>query len=170
MQCVLSLLCGENIYENSSYLLTGENDRTIRYLDLGKDVNNKYRAKNSYIINTPTNLTNCEYKKLKVNGTSILESNEEKIKFQDLVIIKIIMECIFILLKKKIKSGYSTRNLDVSYKGAITDLLTFNLDNDSSEKIFWFHLLVMVLKSMEIKNYKYLCLLLILFYIIIYLI
>ena len=141
VQCVLSPLCGENSYENSSYLLTGGNDRTIRYWDLGKDVNNEYRAKNSYIVNTPTNMTNCEYKKLKVNGTTILESNEvfnqteTKNKIPGFSEYQNYNGIHYYSAEKNIKSGYSTRNLDVSHKSVITDLLTFNLDNDNTEKI-----------------------------------
>jgi hypothetical protein len=62
VQSVLSPLCGDvDNYENSSYLLSGGNDRTIRYWDINRDINNEYKATNSYIINTPTNMTNCIY-------------------------------------------------------------------------------------------------------------
>ena len=140
VQCVLSPLCGENFYENTSYLLTGGNDRTIRYWDLSKDLTNEFRSKNSYIVNTPTNMTNCEYKKFKVNGTTILESNEifnqpetknKIIGFSDYQNYNGIN---YYSSEKNIKSGYSTRNLDVSHKSVVTDLLTFNLDEEYIEK------------------------------------
>ena len=139
-QCVLSPFCGDINYENCSYLLTGGNDRTIRYWDIAKDLTNEYRSKNSYIVNTPTNMTNCEYKKFKINGTTILESNEifnqPEIKnkipgFSDYQNYNGIN---YYSSEKNIKSGYSTRNLDVSHKSVVTDLLTFNLDDDFIEK------------------------------------
>jgi len=39
-----------------------------------------------------------------------------------------------IALSKNIYSGYSTRNLDVSHKSVITDLLSFNLNDNINEK------------------------------------
>ena len=144
VQCVLSPLCGENIYENTSYLLTGGNDRTIRYWDISKDVNKEYKSLNSYIINTPTNMNNCVYKKFIVNGTTVLQSNEifnmvkteEKIpgfsEYQNYNGIN------YYSSEKNINSGYSTRNLDVSHKSVITDLLTYNLNDNNNEKPYNF--------------------------------
>ena len=139
VQCVLSPLCGENNYENVSYLITGGNDRTIRYWDLSKDVKNEYN-KNSYIVNTPTNMTYCAYKRFKYKDTTILESNEvfnqpeTKNKIPGFSEYQNYNGIHYYSSEKNIKSGYSTRNLDVSHKSIITDLLTFNLDNNYTEK------------------------------------
>ena len=139
VQCVLSPLCGDNNYENVSYILTGGNDRTIRYWDLSKDLKNEYN-KNSYIVNTPTNMTNCVYKRFKYKDTTILESNEvfnqpkTKNKILGLSEYQNYNGIHYYSSEKNIKSGYSTRNLDVSHKSVVTDLLTFNLDNNYSEK------------------------------------
>ena len=136
VQCVLSPLCGENSFENASYIITGGNDRTIRYWDLSRDVNNKYLHKNSYIVNTPTNMTNCVFKQFKLNGTTVLESNEvfnqpeTKIKIPGFSDYQNYNGINYYSSEKNIKSGYSTRNLDVSHKSVVTDLLAFNLDED----------------------------------------
>jgi len=77
VQCVLSPLCGELFYENTPYLLAAGNDRTIRYWDISKDLEKKeYRASNSYIVNTPTDMTDCQYKKYNIKDTTIILSNE----------------------------------------------------------------------------------------------
>ena len=139
VQCVLSPLCGENNYENVSYLLTGGNDRTIRYWDLSKDIRNEYN-KNSYIVNTPTNMAYCVYKRFKYKDTTILESNEVfnqpeiKNKIPGFSEYQNYNGIHYYSSEKNIKSGFSTKNLDVSHKSIITDLLTFNLDNDFTEK------------------------------------
>ena len=139
VQCVLSPICGETSYDNTSYLLAGGNDRTIRYWDINKDINKEYRPSNSYIINTPTNMTNCIFEGFKINGTMIIQSNEifngpetmQKIpgfsEYQNYNGIN------YYSSEKDIKTGYCTRNLDVSHKSAITDLLTFNLNDNIGE-------------------------------------
>ena len=139
VQCVLSPICGETSYDNVSYLLAGGNDRTIRYWDINKDINKEYRPSNSYIINTPTNMTNCIFEGFKINGTMIIQSNEffngsetmQKIpgfsEYQNYNGIN------YYSSEKDIKGGYCTRNLDVSHKSVITDLLTFNLNDNIGE-------------------------------------
>ena len=141
VQCVLSPLCGENVYENAPYLLTGGNDRTIRYWDLSRDTNGELKEKNSYIVNTPTNMTNCVFNKIKIDKNStVLQSNEvfnqpeTKNKIPGFSEYQNYNGINYYSSEKSIQSGYSTRNLDVSHKSAVTDLLTFNLDNDYIEK------------------------------------
>jgi phosphoinositide-3-kinase regulatory subunit 4 len=139
VQCVLSPLCGENSYDNASYIITGGNDRTIRYWDLARDLAGKYVSRNSYIVNTPTNMTNCVYKKFKINGTLVLESNEvfnqpeTKNKIPGFSDYQNYNGINYYSSEKNIQSGYSTRNLDVSHKSVVTDLLAFNLDDDYTE-------------------------------------
>ena len=140
VQCVLSPLCGDvDNSENVQYLLSSGNDRTIRYWDINRDINNEYKPSNSYIINTPTNMTNCIYEGFKSLNTMILQSNEffngpetmEKIpgfsEYQNYNGIN------YYSSEQNIKSGYCTRNLDVSHKSIVTDLLTFNLKDNNNE-------------------------------------
>ena len=141
VQCVLSPLCGDNVYENASYLLSGGNDRTIRYWDISRDTNGEIREKNSYIVNTPTNMTNCVYSQIKIDKHStIIQSNEifnqpeTKQKIPGFSEYQNYNGINYYSSEKSIKSGYSTRNLDVSHKSAVTDLLTFNLDDDNTER------------------------------------
>jgi WD40 repeat protein len=139
VQCVLSPLCGDNSYENTSYLLTGGNDRTIRYWDITKE-NKEYKAINSYIVNTPTNMNDCTFKKYIVNTTTIFQSNEvfnsdiTKDKIPGFSEYQNYNGINYYSGEKNINSGYSTRNLDVSHKSVITDLLSFNLNDNINEK------------------------------------
>ena len=139
VQCVLSPLCGDNSYENTSYLLTGGNDRTIRYWDITKE-NKEYKAINSYIVNTPTNMNDCTFKKYIVNRTTIFQSNEvfnsdiTKDKIPGFSEYQNYNGINYYSGEKNIYSGYSTRNLDVSHKSVITDLLSFNLNDNINEK------------------------------------
>ena len=89
-------------------------------------------------------MNNCVYKKFIVNGTTVLQSNEifnmvkteEKIpgfsEYQNYNGIN------YYSSEKNINSGYSTRNLDVSHKSVITDLLTYNLNDNNNEKPYNF--------------------------------
>ena len=154
-QCVFSPPCdiyfynsnSENnfYYENSSYILSAGNDRTIRYWDISKEGLNEPHKK-SCIVNTPINMTFCEYNKSIFPGcqTIILQSNET---FNDIG-------------KKMNMPGFSdyqnyngvqyhsftqnyftgdlldhcSRISDASHKSVITDLLVMNLDSKNSEE------------------------------------
>ena len=143
VQSVLSPLCGDFYYQNAPYLLAAGNDRTIRYWDISKDAEKKeYKGTNSYIINTPTVMTDCKYLKNNINGTTVIESNEifnqKKIKenitgfseYQNYNGVN------YYSSSKDPKNGCSTKNLDVSHKSVITDLLCMNLNKEKNEKIY----------------------------------
>ena len=84
-------------------------------------------------------MTNCVYKKFKINGTLVLESNEvfnqpeTKNKIPGFSDYQNYNGINYYSSEKNIQSGYSTRNLDVSHKSVVTDLLAFNLDDDYTE-------------------------------------
>ena len=141
VQCVLSPLCGELFYENTPYLLAAGNDRTIRYWDISKDLEKKeYRASNSYIINTPTDMTDCQYKKYNIKDTTIFLSNElynkknEEMKqnIQGFSEYQNSNGINYYSSTKGFKSGFRTKNLDVSHKSVITDLICVNLDEEKN--------------------------------------
>ena len=68
-------------YLNSSFIITGGNDKIIRYWDISKEGINNINGNNlndrgSYIINAPNNLSYANYSKSSFNDLVILQSNE----------------------------------------------------------------------------------------------
>lgn len=57
--------------ENSPYLITAGNDRTIRYWDLTRDM-----VKNSYLVSCPNRVNTCNFSSCSFGDTTILQSNE----------------------------------------------------------------------------------------------
>jgi hypothetical protein len=83
VQCIASPYGDKNNfnYINTSYIITGGNDSTIRYWDLSKEGINYINGNNlndrgSYIINAPNNLSYANYSKSSFSDFIILQSNE----------------------------------------------------------------------------------------------
>ena len=90
VQCVampLGLEFSNNLYKNTSYIISAGNDMTIRYWDLEKEKINNNKSfrkeivenlenKRSYIINAHNNISFCKFTKCSFNGTDIIQSNE----------------------------------------------------------------------------------------------
>ena len=83
VQCIASPFGDKNNinYYNTSYIITGGNDSTIRYWDLTKEGINYINGNNlndrgSYIINAPNNLSYANYSKSSFSDFIILQSNE----------------------------------------------------------------------------------------------
>ena len=137
-QCIASPFGDKNNnnnYFNTSYIFTGGNDSTIRYWDLTKEGINYINGNNlndrgSYIINAPNNLSYANYSKSSFSDFVILQSNEsyddlgKKSNLSGFSEYQNYNGIHYYSSEKNIKSGYSTRNLDVSHKSIITDLLT----------------------------------------------
>ena len=92
VQCISAPYCDKSIsnsninYLNSSFIITGGNDSTIRYWDVSRDGINYINGNNlndrgSYIINAPNDLAYCNYSKSSFSDFIILQSNES---FDDL--------------------------------------------------------------------------------------
>ena len=74
VQCVASPYCTTN-FENTPYLISGGNDKIIRYWDITKEGLNASEKK-SFLVNAPSTLSNCIFTKSVYNNTIIIQSNE----------------------------------------------------------------------------------------------
>ena len=85
-------------------------------------------------------MNDCTFKKFIINRTTIFQSNEvfnsdiTKDKIPGFSEYQNYNGINYYSGEKNINSGYSTRNLDVSHKSVITDLLSFNLNDNVNEK------------------------------------
>ena len=154
VQCISSPLCEINNqnyfqYDNCPYIITSGNDMSIRYWDLTKEgiknINgNNLCEKGSYIINSPNNMSYCQFSKNAFYGLTVLQSNES-FEYLD---------------KKKNMPGFSeyqnyngityhsviqnefdpnsdlkfcTKISEVSHKGIISDLLSYSIYSNEGQ-------------------------------------
>ena len=139
-----------NLYKNTSYIISGGNDMTIRYWDLTKEkinINKSYRNNNidefenksSYIINAHNNISYCKFTKCSFNGTYILQCNEvydskkkkktmnglSQYQYFNGIAFHALSQNEFDESNQELK--FCTKIADASHKGIITDLLTYNV-------------------------------------------
>ena len=141
-----------NLYKNTSYIISAGNDMTIRYWDFSREkINNnksfknidEFENKKSYIINAHNNISFCKFTKTSFNGTDILQSNEsynskKKKKnmnglseFQNFngVAFHALSQNEFEFDKNNEELRFCTKLADAAHKSIITDLLPYRLNN-----------------------------------------
>ena len=147
-----SLEFSNNLYKNTSYVISAGNDMTIRYWDFLKDksINNKqykknnideYENKRSYIINAHNNISYCQFTKTSFNGTDILQSNESydskkkkkymngfsEYQYFNGVAFHALCQNEFDESNEELK--FCTKLANASHKNIITDLLQYRITN-----------------------------------------
>ena len=155
VQCVaapLGVRSEDDRYQNTSYIISGGNDMTIRYWDFSKeidvykqlDISNEEKNK-SYIINTLNNISYCKFTQSSFNGTDIIQSNEEynyKKKKKNMKGLSICQYyngiCFHALKQNEFDESdevlrYCTKLSDASHKSIISDLLPFRASNQNNK-------------------------------------
>jgi hypothetical protein len=142
----------DNEYQNTSYIISGGNDMTIRYWDFSKenedynqlDINIDEQNK-SYIINTLNNISYCKFTQSSFNGTDIIQSNEEynfkkkkknmkglsKCQYCNGICFHVMKQNEFDESEEELK--FCTKLSDASHKSIITDLLPFKANNQNNK-------------------------------------
>ena len=142
-----------NLYKNTSYIISAGNDMTIRYWDFSKEKtnnnktfrNDEFENKKSYIINAHNNISFCKFTKASFNGTDIIQSNESynskkkkkymrglsEYQYFNGVAFHALSQNEFDNNNEELR--FCTKLSDASHKGIITDLLSYRLNN-SNEK------------------------------------
>ena len=135
-------------YYNSPYIITGGNDKIIRYWDLSKEgINNingnNLSEKGSYIINAPDDLTYSNFSKSIFNNFVVLQSNEsfdnlgkktnligfsEYQNYNGITIHSSVQDEFDPSCQGDLK--YATKISDASHKGIITDVVCYGLNSD----------------------------------------
>ena len=152
--CISAPFCDKYIsnsninYLNSSYIITGGNDSTIRYWDISRDGINYINGNNlndrgSYIINAPNYLTYCNYSKSSFSDFVILQSNEsfdDLGKKTNLVGFSEYLNYNGITYHSSIQNEFEancqgdlkfcTKISDPSHKGVISDLVCYGMNLD----------------------------------------
>lgn len=155
VQCISSPFCEMNnqglSYDNCSYIITAGNDKTIRYWDITKEgINNingnNLNDKGSYIINAPNDVSHCIYSKSTFTGLTVLQSNEffgdygkratvpgfsEYQHFNGITYHAAVQNEFDQTCAGDLK--YCTKIADPAHKGAISDLLCFNLNSNDEQ-------------------------------------
>ena len=141
-----------NLYQNTSYIISAGNDMTIRYWDFSKEkinTNKSYRRndinelenKKSYIINAHNNISFCKFTKTSFNGTDIIQSNESydskkkkkymnglsEYQYFNGVAFHALSQNEFDESNEELR--FCTKLADSSHKGIISDLLTYKVNN-----------------------------------------
>ena len=151
VQCVSSpqgVKLQDNIFQNTSYIISAGNDMTIRYWDLAKDkmnnnkkIDEEFENKKSYIINAHNNISYCKFTKYSFNGTDIIQSNEgydSKKKKNHIIGLSEYQYynglAFHALSQKEFDENndelrFCTQLADASHKSIITDLLPFRVNN-----------------------------------------
>ena len=146
VQNVVTPFC--DCWENAPYLISAGNDRTIRYWDISDDGINNLK---SYLINAPCTISSCVFKKSLFSDTMILQSNEcydlnektikeempglsEYQNYNGVAYHSFKQNEFMDSNNENSYLGYCTRIADASHKNTITDLLTLNLNGNSSYK------------------------------------
>ena len=150
VQCIASPYCDiyNNNYLNTSYIITGGNDRTIRYWDITRDGINYINGNNlndrgSYIINAPNDLSYANYSKSSFSDFVVLQSNEsfdDLGKKSNLVGFSEYQNYNGITYHSSIQNEFETncqgdlkfctKISDPSHKGIISDLICYGLNID----------------------------------------
>ena len=142
VQCVSSPFCDIS-FENSPFMISGGNDKIIRYWDITKEGLNGMEKK-SFIVNTPCNLSTCIFSKSVYNNTTVIQSNEsfnlkqpktpkknmpglsEYQNYNGIAFHSFVQNE---FEEDKDNLNYCTRISDASHKNLITDLLPLTIDN-----------------------------------------
>ena len=149
VQCISSPFCEINNqdtfkYDNCPYIISAGNDMTIRYWDISREgINNisgnNINEKRSYIVNSPNNISYCNFTKNTFFGFNVLQSNES---YEDLgkranmpgfseyqnfngITYHSTFQNEFDPQNSDLK--YCTKISDASHKGVISDLLSYSL-------------------------------------------
>jgi hypothetical protein len=135
-------------YFNTPYIISCGNDMTIRYWDFTKEkpnnINNinPFENKMCYIINAHNNISYSNFSKSCFNGTEILQSNEKydaskkkknisglsEYEYFNGIAFHSLIQNDFDESSDELK--FCTRLADAAHKNIISDILTFNMDED----------------------------------------
>ena len=155
VQCISSPFCEINNqdifkYDNCSYIISAGNDMTIRYWDISREGINNISGNNlnerrSYIINSPNNISYCNFTRNTFSGFNVLQSNES---YEDLgkrtnmpgysdyqnfngITYHSVVQNEFDPQNGDLK--YCTKISDASHKSTISDLLSYSLSSSEGQ-------------------------------------